>query len=71
MAEVDRRIKPGDLRSECLKCGGDGRAWVNVPQQMYDPTTGVPAGTYMVRKFKGQCVPCSGTGKVFPRKIDI
>lgn len=65
--EGNTRIKPSDLRSECMKCGGDGRAWesVSIPANYIIPAE------QTVRRFKGPCSVCSGSGRVFPRKIDV
>lgn len=61
-----KRIKPADLRAECMKCGGDGRAWetATIPGNLIVPQ-------HTMRRMSGPCKPCGGTGKVFPRKIDI
>lgn len=62
--DAPNRIKPSDLRTECMRCGGDGR--------IHDKDEVVVTGkSTVVVTYLGGCRHCSGAGKVFPRKVDI
>lgn len=66
MAEIDKRIKPSDLKAECMRCGGSGRNIARTKTEY--PTL---KHVQVEERYVGPCIHCSGSGRVFPRKIDV
>lgn len=66
MADIDRRIKPSDLKAECMRCGGSGRRMVKKVEAF--PIT---KHQHTVMEYAGPCPHCSGSGRTFPRKVDV
>lgn len=58
-------IARGDLRSECMKCGGYGRERrTHFERHAQYGDTPIP-----ITRDIGPCNPCSGSGRVYPRKL--